>query len=746
MRKLPCLVSLLPVLLGAAASAASAPQLLPLPKTLTLGEGVLTLNQDSRIVADSADLEPLAKLLASEIQQTTGVSISTEARKPSGAGVGARPMGYHYPVDIVLRLEPKLKGEAYTLDAEESVTPISTTGGVTIAGGSYQSVASATVTLLQAVHGSGSSLTIPKMHIADEPVYAYRGALIDLARKYHTPGGIEQVIELCRMYKVRYLHLNLADDQLFMFASSKFPQLGKSNHEFARFEPGSQPHCKPYTLEQLQGLEAYAKLRGVYLVPEINFPGHCGRLIADAPEVFGLPGNGSTVHIANPKTLAAVSVLLNEMMDVFQSTPYIHLGADEVGLGGLEQTPEYKQLQTTTGIKSAHDLYCKFIADLNTLVTKRGKKSIVWEEACNPGGTYPLPKDVTVMAWTHGRSPADIAKAGYPVINAMWTPLYIVRGDKRPLEFLFKWKLPMFGRGHLGDDTFTTLTDTTNILGTQICSWENAENIEIQSLRDRLALVAEKAWNPTAVGTLTEFKARLAHTDPLLDLLVNPIAIQVEGSFTQDENTFADPLTITLVPRVAGLTLKYTLDNSLPNSKWQEYSAPIKATETVHLRAGLFDGGGVQQGHLVGSWFNHKKVIKANLATGKPATAGPPPDPGNGKSPSIAVDGKADNADDYWDGGEGPHWLQVDLQKAQPVRFINVITYWDGGRYYQLNAEVSVDGKQWKKVLDFSKNTVPATAAGYSGKFEPTEARYVRVNMLKNSANPSVHIVELIVE
>ena len=129
MRKLPCLVSLLPVLLGAAASAASAPQLLPLPKTLTLGEGVLTLNQDSRIVADSADLEPLAKLLASEIQQTTGVSISTEARKPSGAGVGARPMGYHYPVDIVLRLEPKLKGEAYTLDAEESVTPISTTGG-----------------------------------------------------------------------------------------------------------------------------------------------------------------------------------------------------------------------------------------------------------------------------------------------------------------------------------------------------------------------------------------------------------------------------------------------------------------------------------------------------------------------------------------------------------------------------------------------------------------------------------------
>ena len=744
MTRFPIFLPLLPALLGSALAEGTAPQLVPLPKSLTLGQGVLTLNKDSHISVSSKELEPLAKLLASEIQQFAGVILSTEERRPDGGG--ARPIGYHYPVDITLELDPKLKGEAYTLDARETATPAGPMGSVTVAGGTYQSVASGTVTLLQALRGADAALTVPQMKIADAPVYPYRGVLIDLARKYHSPGGIEQVIELCRLYKIRYLHLNLSDDQLFMFPSTRFPQLGKSNQEFARFEPGSQPHCAPYTLDQLKGLEAYAKARGVYLVPEINLPGHCGRLIADARDIFGLPGNGSTVHIANPKTLEAVSVLINEMMDVFQSTPYIHLGADEVGLGGLEQTPEFKQLQASAGIKSPHDLYCKFIADLNAIVTKRGKKSIVWEEACNPGGAYPLPKDVTVMAWTHGRSPADIAKAGYQVINAMWTPLYIVRGDKRPLDFLFNWNIPMFGRGHLGDDTFTTLTDTTNILGAQLCSWENAENIEIQSMRERLALVAEKAWNPAAAGTLTDFKARLAHTDALLDPLVNPISIQVAGSFTHDENTFTEPLIITLVPRIKGLTLKYTLDNSLPNSKWLTYTAPLKTEETVHLRAGLFDDKGAQQGHLVGSWFNHKKLIKANLATGKPATAGPPPDPRNGKSPAIAVDGKADNVDDYWDGGEGPHWLQVDLQKVQPLSFINVITYWDGSRYYQLNAELSVDGKQWKKVLDFSKDTAPATAAGYSGKFPPADARYVRINMLKNSANPSVHIVELIVE
>jgi hypothetical protein len=49
-------------------------------------------------------------------------------------------------------------------------------------------------------------------------------------------------------------------------------------------------------------------------------------------------------------------------------------------------------------------------------------------------------------------------------------------------------------------------------------------------------------------------------------------------------------------------------------------------------------------------------------------------------------------------------------------------------------------------VLDFSSNRIPATAKGYGGKFSKSEARYVRINMLKNSANSFVHIVELIVD
>ncbi|MDB5910463.1 MAG: hypothetical protein JWP34_4577, partial [Massilia sp.] len=649
--------------------------LIPLPRSFKTEGGSLALTKDSRIVAGSPELAPLATILSDEIRRTTGVRLETAS-------------GADRPGDVLLALNPTLKGEAYSLD----VTAIAT-----VIGANYDAVASGTATLLQALKLTDGRPVLPHLRIADEPAFAFRGVLIDVARKYHSPGGIKQVIELCRLYKIRYLHVHISDDQLFMFPSTAFPQAGKGNREFARFEPGSKPHVDPYTLAELKDLEQFSKDRGVHIVPELDLPGHSGRLVGDAPEIFGFPGNGSTVNIASPKTLAAVKTLLNEVMDVFQSTPYVHLGADEVGLGGLESTPEYKEmLANFPSIKSPHDLYCKFIVDLHDIVAARGKKAIVWEEAWNPGGAFPLPKDTLVMVWSQGRNPNDIVKSGYEIANATWTPLYIVRDNKKSLEFLFDWELAKFGRE--GSNEYTILKDTTTLAGAQLCSWEDSESIEIQSLRDRLALAAERAWNPQAGGTFAAFKSRLAHTDSVLEKLVNPVAIHVDGQLVRDENTFAEPITITLSPQSfvdqAGLTIRYTLDNSLPDAGWKPYTAPIELALTAHLRAGLFDKQGGQHGYLVGGWYRRIAMVKPNLATHKPVTVGPSPDRDDAWSAKVAVDGKADEPNGHWaSSGAAPQWLQIDLEKSHPVDFINVITYWDGSRSYQLTAEVSEDGK-----------------------------------------------------
>ena len=107
--------------------------------------------------------------------------------------------------------------------------------------------------------------------------------------------------------------------------------------------------------------------------------------------------------------------------------------------------------------------YCKFMGDMHAVFAQRGKKMIVWEEACNPGGPFPLPKDTLIMVWCQGRNPADIVKSGYSVVNATWTPLYIVRDNRKTFEFLFNWDLPKFGRE--GSNDFFTLKDTEKLAG-----------------------------------------------------------------------------------------------------------------------------------------------------------------------------------------------------------------------------------------------------------------------------------------
>jgi len=562
-------------------AAKAEPRLVPWPQSLTMQEGAMALGQHSRIVAASDDLAPLTKILAEEIQATTGLQLATAAGQPK-------------PGDVLLAIDPSLQDEAYTLEVKDYAV---------VKGGDYPSLASGSVTLLQALKAADGGLGLPHMTVADKPACRYRGAMIDLARKYHSPGGVKQVVELCRQYKIRYLHVHLSDDQLFMFPSAKFPQAGKGNWEFARFEPGSKPKIKPYTRDELVELERFSQARGVHIVPEIDMPGHAGRLVGDVREAFGFPGSGSTLNIASPKTLEAAATLWNEVMDVFQGTPYVHLGGDEAGLGGLENTPEFKNLQKQfPDLKGAHDLYCKFMQDMHGVFAKRGKKMIVWEEACNPGGPFPLPKDTLIMVWCQGRNPADIAKHGYSVVNATWTPLYIVRDNRKTPEFLFNWAVPKFGRE--GSNDFFTLQDTERLAGAQLCSWENSEAIEIQSMRQRLAVVGEKAWNPQAGGTFAEFQARHAHTDAILDDLVHPVAIQVQGRLREGD-IFEEPITVTLAAKKshAGLSVKYTLDNSLPDEKWKVYNGPIKLEQTAHLRAGLFDAQGAQQGYLAGHWF-----------------------------------------------------------------------------------------------------------------------------------------------
>lgn len=127
---------------------------------------------------------------------------------------------------------------------------------------------------------------------------------------------------------------------------------------------------------------------------------------------------------------------------------------------------------------------------------------------------------------------------------------------------------------------------------------------------------------------------------------------------------------------------------------------------------------------------------KNNIALGKRISASSF-EPGS--YPQNAVDGDDTT---YWGASPYPQWLMVDLGRPERISRILLRTYWDGSRFYNYEIEVSKDARNWLKVGE-KKDERIATSKGEIYEFPPVEARYVRVNMLYNSANIGVHIVEL---
>jgi len=245
-------------LLACQQKAAPKPAIIPTPQVITMTSGMLDLSAGFEIEIQNTDLEPLRTIIQEDYLLLLGKELDQGIPK------------------LILRTDPSLKQEEYKLEVAENIS---------ISGGSYPAVAMAQSTLWQ---GLDASFRLPKMSISDHPDFNYRSVMLDAARAWHHPETIKEIIDLCRWYKINYLHLHLTDDSAFSFPSDAFPALATEGHS--------------YTKQQLIDLNQYAYERGVILVPELDVPGHASEIIKKMPELFGI------AETANSKKLVLIKV------------------------------------------------------------------------------------------------------------------------------------------------------------------------------------------------------------------------------------------------------------------------------------------------------------------------------------------------------------------------------------------------------------------------------------------------------
>jgi hexosaminidase len=145
--------------------------------------------------------------------------------------------------------------------------------------------------------------------------------MIDTGRHFLSLALIRHAIDGLAALKMNVLHWHLLDSQSFPVASQAYPQLSAA---------GAFAAAATYSLDDLRGVVAYAKQRGVRVVPEIEMPGH-GSFSAGMPEL-SLASCADVLDPTRNSTYVFLAAFLAEMATVFDDQ-LIYLGGDEVGVG-----------------------------------------------------------------------------------------------------------------------------------------------------------------------------------------------------------------------------------------------------------------------------------------------------------------------------------------------------------------------------------------------------------------------------
>ncbi len=431
----------------------------------------------------------------------------------------------------MLQIDNKIRADEQILMLRKLEPERTTDGAHTIAidrqavvtGFDYRATAEGSSTILQLLGRANDGFRLPRLTIKDWPHADYCGVLLDVARQDHPIEAIKQVVQLCRLYKARYLQLHLTDDQGWTFPSTKYPQLGSKNY-------GAHGGIAPrvYKLDELKELVAYADARGVTLVPELEMPGHSGAAARSLPEIFDAinpqskqPVGIGCMNMSNEALYPALDTIIGEMCDVFKSSPYFHVGGDEVTFGRVSLHSGYKAFMKKHGLKNDTELGEHFVREVCLLVKKHGKKAIKWEGMSN----YAT-KDVIIMCWENNSTVAtDAIARGYTTITCPW-------GLGVPWE---EWNMYRCNASQLKKND--------SVLGATLVAWEQPPQFHINSLRN-LASRQERTWGPDNKVTVAGFAARFQPLDAVAGkLLEMPVQPQIEADFSTSVGTcdFLDP-------------------------------------------------------------------------------------------------------------------------------------------------------------------------------------------------------------
>ncbi|MFB9235955.1 beta-N-acetylhexosaminidase [Plantactinospora siamensis] len=430
-----------------------------------------------------------------------------------------RPTGYALPVapagvatadgDISLLLtrestEPESGGaEGYQLDA--------TADGIVIrartAAGLLHGVQTLRQLLPPAVDAGDprpGPWLVPGGRIVDHPRYAYRGAMLDVARHFFDVPTVCRYVDQLARYKINHLHLHLTDDQGWRIGIDSWPLLAEVGGA-SQVGGGAGGY---YSAHDYRRIVAYAASRHLTVVPEIDVPGHTNAALVAYPELApggvapdryaGTDVGFSALAVDNERTYAFLADVFGELADL---TPgeFLHLGGDEA----FTLPPA---------------AYARFVERVQPIIAATGKRVLGWHQiapAAHLDGRV-------VHYWgttRHDAAVADAVRRGAQVLLSPADRSYLDMKYAADTRLGKEWAGRIEVRRAYNWEPANHLRDVPadRVLGVESPLWTETVTTpaEIEYLTfPRLPAIAELGWSAPGDRDWAGFRTRLAGQAP----------------------------------------------------------------------------------------------------------------------------------------------------------------------------------------------------------------------------------------
>jgi hexosaminidase len=458
--------------------------LMPQPAKLTAEQGGFAVSPSFTVAAPQFRDERLDAgigRMLHRLEYQTGVPIGKAIQKDTASAS--------------LVIDVKGAGESIqSVDEDESYSLNVTQSGAKLQANTVVGALRGMETLLQLVQADHSGYFLPAVSIVDVPRFRWRGLLIDVGRHFEPISVIERTLDGMAAVKLNVFHWHLTDDQGFRIESKLYPKL-----------TGVGSDGLYYTQEQAREVVAYARARGIRVVPEFDIPGHSISWFVGYPEISSGPGpyqirrefgiSDEAMDPTRDSTYKFLDGFIGEMAAIFPD-PYMHIGGDESNGVQWKGNPRIVEFMQKHDMKDTAALQVYFNQHLLPILEKHHKHMIGWDEVLNPG----LPKDIVVQSWRGEASLAAGAKQGYQGILS--APYYLDAMKPAEVHYLSD---PLPASSDL------TVEQRKLILGGEVCMWgEQLYERTIDSrVWPRTAAIAERFWSPENVRDVNDMYRRL---------------------------------------------------------------------------------------------------------------------------------------------------------------------------------------------------------------------------------------------